>query len=84
MHAFDATAQLQSLLNSSSSNGIVTITNESMGADPCHGSTKFFGAVVDRDGLPLYFAAQEGQTIDFFHSQDVAEVKAGAASKSAR
>jgi hypothetical protein len=83
MHAINATAQLQSALDSPTNNGVVTISNDSMGGDPCPGNTKYFGAVVDRDGIPLYFAGEEGNQIDFFHSQSALEVKAGAASKSA-
>ncbi len=68
MHAFDATTQLQAALDSASNKGIVTISNDSMGGDPCHGTTKSFGAVVQLDGVPMYFACQEGATVDFFHS----------------
>ena len=83
MHAFDATTQLQAALNSSSNKGIVTINNDSMGGDPCRGTTKHFGAVVDLDGVPLYFACKEGQTVDFFHSEPGALEASEAISKSA-
>jgi hypothetical protein len=83
MHAFNCAPQLQSALDSHQK-GVVTISNESMGGDPCPGNTKFFGAIVSLDGVDMYFAGEENDTIDFFHSQDVAEVKKGAASKSAR
>lgn len=75
MHAFDATAQLQAALDSTPNKGIVTISNDSMGGDPCRGTTKSFGAVVELDGVPLYFACQEGTRVDFFHStRNVEEV----------
>ena len=75
MHAFDATTQLQAALDSTPNKGIVTISNDSMGGDPCRGARKSFGAVVELDGIPLYFACQEGTTVDFFHStNNVVEV----------
>ena len=67
MHAFDATQGLQAAINAN--DGIVTISNEVMGGDPCVGSTKSWGAVVILNNVPLYFAGQEGAQVDFFHSQ---------------
>jgi len=83
MHAINCATQLQAALDSSKNNGVVTISNDSLGGDPCPGNTKFFGAVVSLDGVDMYFAGEENDTIDFFHSQDVVQVKAEAASKSA-
>ena len=83
MHAFDATTQLQAALDSAPNQGIVTISNDSMGGDPCRGTTKSFGAVVLLDGVPLYFACQEGATVDFFHSEPVAAEVSSSVSKSA-
>lgn len=68
MHARDVTKQLQSALDSTANKGVVNINNDSMGGDPCRGKTKAFGAVVALDGVPLFFACLEGQTVDFFHS----------------
>jgi hypothetical protein len=68
MHARDVTRQLQAALDSPTNNGRVNINNDSMGGDPCRGTTKAFGAVVALDGVPLFFACLEGQTVDFFHS----------------
>lgn len=49
--------------------GIVPITNDTMGGDPSPGNTKHFGAVVALDAVARCFACEEGQTIDFFHTQ---------------
>ena len=68
MRAMDVTAQLQAALDAAGNNGIVSINNDSMGGDPCRGTTKAFGAVVALNGVPLFYACLEGQTIDFFHS----------------
>lgn len=82
MHARDVTAQLQAALDSSGNEGVVSINNDTMGGDPCHGTTKAFGAVVLLNGQPLYFACQEGQTVDFFHSvSGLVGEKAGTAAK---
>ena len=83
MHAINCAPQLQAALDSHKNNGVVTISNDSMGGDPCPGNTKYFGAVVSLDGVDMYFAGEEGNQIDFFHSQKVVEAKTGAASKSA-
>lgn len=69
MHALDVTSQLQAALDAPGNNGVVTINNDSMGGDPCRGTTKAFGAVVALNGVPLFYACLEDQTIDFFHSQ---------------
>ena len=68
MRGRNVTAQLQAALDAPGNNGVVNINNDTMGGDPCHGTTKYFGAVVILDNTPLYFACQEGQTVDFFHS----------------
>ena len=49
--------------------GIVTISNATMGGDPSFGNGKHFGAVVTLDSVDRYFACAEGQTIDFFHTK---------------
>jgi hypothetical protein len=69
MHANDVTTQLQAALDALGNNGEVNINNDSMGGDPCHGKTKAFGAVVSLNGVPMYFACLEGQSVDFFHSR---------------
>ena len=69
MHAQDVTQQLQVALDHSQPAGVVNINNDTMGGDPCRGTTKAFGAVVSLDGANLFFACQEGQSVDFFHSQ---------------
>ena len=76
MHAMDVTTQLQAALDSAGNSGIVNINNDSMGGDPCRGTTKAFGAVVALNGVPLFYACLEGQTIDFFHSQGLVLEKA--------
>jgi hypothetical protein len=82
MHARDVTVQLQAALDAPGNEGIVNINNDTMGGDPCHGTTKHFGAVVSLNGVLLYFACQEGQTVDFFHSvSGVAEEKAESAGR---
>ena len=83
MHAINCAPQLQAALDSHKNNGVVTISNDSMGGDPCPGNTKYFGAVVSLDGVDMYFAGEENDQIDFFHSQSALEAKTGAASKSA-
>ena len=81
MHARDVTTQLQAALDAPGNGGVVTINNDSMGGDPCRGKTKFFGAVVSLNGVPLYFACAEGTMVDFFHSTSglAAEKAEGAA-----
>ena len=68
MHARDVTTQLQAALDAPGNQGVVNINNDTMGGDPCSGKTKAFGAVVSLNGVSLFFACQEGQTVDFFHS----------------
>jgi hypothetical protein len=46
-------------------NGVVKISNETMGGDPAIGTRKHFGALVDVDGVTRPFACEENQTIDF-------------------
>ena len=77
MHARDVTTQLQAALDAPGNGGVVNINNDTMGGDPCRGTTKYFGAVLTLNGQPLFFACAEGQTVDFFHSTSgVAEEKA--------
>jgi hypothetical protein len=61
--AFDVTTLVQDIINLS--NGTVACNNASFAGDPSPGATKHFAAIVNRDGTDLYFACQEGQTIDF-------------------
>lgn len=70
--AVNVTAQLQGAINNSQ--GVVNIDNTTMGGDPSTGNTKHFGAVVQlcNSSFTNYFACQEGQTIDFFHTMAVA------------
>jgi hypothetical protein len=68
MHAFDATQGLQAAINATS-DGVVTITNEVMGGDPCVGTVKRWGALVLLNGKPLYFAGQENDQVNFNYSQ---------------
>ncbi|HJP95351.1 MAG TPA: hypothetical protein VJ875_25615 [Pyrinomonadaceae bacterium] len=68
MHAFDATAGLQAAINAAS-DGVVTITNEVMGGDPCVNTVKAWGAVVLLNGKPLYFAGHENDQVNFNYSQ---------------
>jgi hypothetical protein len=77
--AIDVTAQLQKQIDANQ--GIVSITNISMGKDPSFGYTKHFGAIVALDGVNRSFACQEGQTIDFFHNKAVTAADAAAAAK---
>ena len=58
---------LQSAIDASQ--GIVTINNSTMGGDPSKGNDKHFAAIVSLDNSPQYFACEEGQTIDFFHTE---------------
>jgi hypothetical protein len=58
------TAQLQNALNQNN-NGVITISNSTMGGDPSPGNQKHFGAIVVVNGTSQPFACQEGQTIDF-------------------
>ena len=58
------TGTLQQRL-SSTPNGVVKITNATMGGDPAPGVEKHFGAIVEVDGVPRPFACLENQTIDF-------------------
>lgn len=82
MHARDVSTQLQAALDAPGNQGVVNINNDTMGGDPCSGKTKAFGAVVNLNGVPLYFACLEGQTVDFFHSvSGVAEEKAEGAGR---
>ena len=61
--AFDVGGILQNLLNETK--GPVACNNESFGGDPAPDNTKHFAAMVRRGGVNLFFACQEGQTIDF-------------------
>ncbi|WP_137137026.1 hypothetical protein [Rhizobium sp. FKY42] len=54
--------QLQQALNTSPE---VFITNETFGVDPCVHFGKQFAAVVSVNGRLQFFAAAEGQAIDF-------------------
>jgi hypothetical protein len=65
--AADVSAALQASIDGSQ--GIVTINNDNLGGDPSPGYQKHFGACVALDGTPRYFACQEGQTIDFYHTK---------------
>lgn len=62
--AFDVSEELQTRINQNA--GIVQCNNNSFG-DPSFGNDKHFGALVTRDNDDLYFACNEGQTIDFNH-----------------
>ena len=66
--ARDVKKALQTLLNGTPDN-VVTINDKSMGGDPAVGLVKHFGAYVEvgsqQPTATLYFACQEGQTIDF-------------------
>ncbi len=62
--AFDVTQELQFHINQNS--GIVSCNDNKFG-DPAPGNGKHFGALVTRDGSELFFACDEGQTIDFNH-----------------
>jgi hypothetical protein len=64
--AADVKNSLQVAINSL--RGIVKIDNDTMGIDPSVGRTKHFGAVVTRGDKTHYYACQEGQTIDFYHT----------------
>lgn len=64
MQAMPVTSQLQALLNQNP-NGVVTITNQTMGGDPALHITKQFMALVQVNGMILPFACQEGQSITF-------------------
>jgi hypothetical protein len=65
--AISVVTQLQTALDGN--DGIVTISNNTFQADPSPGNQKHFGAVVTVDGTDLYYACQEDQTIDFYHSR---------------
>ena len=65
--AIDVTETLQELLDKG--DGIVKIDNNSMGMDPSPGNTKHFGARVVGGGEGHFFACQEWQTIDFYHTK---------------
>jgi hypothetical protein len=64
--AQDVKKALQTLLNKTPNN-VVTINDKSMGGDPAVGLVKHFGAYVEvgQPGTTIYFACEEGQTIDF-------------------
>jgi hypothetical protein len=62
--AFDVTRQLKGFIDAEG--GVVACDNNHFG-DPSPGNRKHFGAVVERDGVDLFFACEEGQTIDFNH-----------------
>lgn len=64
--AVDVSSQLQKALDTN--DGIVTINNTTLGPDPSKGNKKHFGANVTVNGSAHYFACEEGQTIDFYHS----------------
>lgn len=61
--AADVSAALQAQIIAN--HGLVNITNQTMGGDPCYGFQKSFAAVVNRDGIDRFFACHEGQSIDF-------------------
>ncbi|MNJ92117.1 hypothetical protein D3C87_97750 [compost metagenome] len=63
--AINVASQLQKALDKN--DGIVKISNETLGSDPSSGTTKHFGALVNVNGVDQFFACQEGQTIDFYH-----------------
>lgn len=65
--AVDVSKALQNAINSSS--GIVKISNDTLGGDPSKGNQKHFAAIVSLDSVDQFFACQEGQTIDFFHTE---------------
>ena len=75
--AVDVTKALQVAIDSPQNQGIVTINNANMGGDPSPNNVKSFGAVVALDGVAQYFACQENQTIDFFHTGAAATASAG-------
>lgn len=64
--AVDVTTALQTAIDASQ--GIVTIDNDTMGGDPSVDNLKHFGACVALGGQDRFFACNEGQTIDFFHT----------------
>jgi hypothetical protein len=69
--AVDVSSALQTAIDTTQ--GIVTINNDSMGGDPSPGIKKYFGANVALDGVSRYFACIEGQTIDFFHTKALSQ-----------
>ena len=73
---------LQGAINANQ--GIVTINNTTMGGDPSHGNVKHFGAIVTLDSVDRYFACQEGQTVDFYHTGNISAEAAGQASPGSR
>lgn len=66
--AVDVSDALQTAIDASTNNGIVEINNTNMGGDPSVGNQKHFAAIVSLDGSDRYFACEENQTIDFFHT----------------
>ncbi|ASS48853.1 MAG: hypothetical protein A3D31_06065 [Candidatus Fluviicola riflensis] len=64
--AVNVAVQLQKALDAN--DGIVNISNATLGPDPSKGNKKHFGALVTVNGADHYFACEEGQTIDFYHS----------------
>lgn len=64
--AIGVAGQLQKALDAN--DGIVKIDNSTFGTDPSKGNKKHFGALVTVSGTDHYFACEEGQTIDFYHT----------------
>ena len=79
-------ANVQNALQSAidANQGIVTIDNTTMGGDPSHGNVKHFGAIVALDSVDRYFACQEGQTVDFFHTGEISAEAVGRTSPAGR
>ncbi|MFD2565764.1 hypothetical protein [Pseudotenacibaculum haliotis] len=64
--AIDVSAALQAQIDANQ--GIVKISNSTMGCDPSVGNKKHFAASLNVDGTDnVYFACEEGQTVDFHH-----------------
>ena len=64
--AVDVSQALQAAIDAN--DGIVQINNTNMGGDPSAGNQKHFAAVVTLDDSDQYYACEENQTIDFFHT----------------
>jgi hypothetical protein len=64
--AISVVSQLQKALDSK--DGIVAITNDTFGTDPSKGNKKHFGALVAVGDTDHYYACEEGQTVDFYHT----------------
>ena len=63
--AIDVSVALQNAIDASQ--GIVNISNATMGQDPSPKNTKHFAALVTLDGVAQPYACEENQTIDFYH-----------------